>query len=101
MERKWAEFLEDYKSEKKAFILGVIEEGYRYLGEEELGRVDSVYTPNYSSFLDNMGIIEPELEREAEYGWIKPWPHRPKVVSARGAVPKKDSEKLRLITDLS
>ena len=38
-----------------------------------------------------------------EKGWILKWvgKEKPRVISARGAIPKQDSPELRLITDLS
>lgn len=101
IEGKWALWLEGYDQERSTFILEVIREGYTYIRESELEKVERTATPNYTSFTDNLDIIGPELEAEVAKGWIRRWPNKPRVVSARGAVPKKDSDKLRLITDLS
>lgn len=97
----WRKLLADYPADKREFLVGVMEKGYQYIKESEVEEISEVATRNYSLFINNEDKIDAVLEEEARLGFIKEVEHKPKVVSARGAVPKKDSDKLRLITDLS
>ncbi len=97
-EEVWAHRMEGF--EDADFILETIRHGYRFADPEKVTPVDM---RNYKSFEEGGEAVDRVLQDEVERGWIMKWVSKemPRVISARGAVPKQDSSELRLITDYS
>lgn len=98
VEEEWEKRLRGYKDEKR--LMDIIRFGVVVMEGEVAEMVDC---PNYKSFDEGGEAVDSVLRDEVERGWIVPWvaPHKPRIISARGAIPKADSPELRLITDLS
>lgn len=89
----------DYKD--RDFILSGVKNGFKIVDSEKICK--PVDVDNYKSA--TTGIMrartEAQIRNEIENGHYKIVQEKPKIVSALGAIPKKDSEKVRIIHDCS
>lgn len=99
----WKAALDGYAPEKREFILNVIENGYKLVEATTLWSLEPVHVPNYSSVLDfRYDWVNKSFIAERDAGLIEKWPRKPRIVTARGAVPKPHVvDDWRIITDLS
>lgn len=95
--------MDGYDPTKHEFLLNVIENGYKLVDVATMWAMEPVFVPNYSSVLDfRYDWVNKSFLAERDAGLIEKWPHKPHVVTARGAVPKPHvTDDWRIITDLS
>ena len=82
-------------------LLHGIEHGFRIINQDYDGH--EVWEDNYSSATDpkNFDKVEAQILAELANGRYVRAKVRPKIISALGAIPKPDSDKIRLIHDCS
>jgi hypothetical protein len=87
--------------ERRDYILEGIREGFSIVEADEV--TESVYQKNYKSATDAgvRHLVEKQIITEVENGHYKCVEKKPTIVSALGAIPKKDGDKVRLIHDCS
>ena len=86
---------------QREFILDGIKNGFNIIDPESVPI--SVEMDNYSSAMaENVRAqVESQILTEIQNGRYRIVDHKPRIVSALGAIPKKDSNKIRLIHDAS
>ena len=89
----------DYKD--REFILSGIKNGFHILDSDKISQ--SVEVDNYSSATNchMRAQTEAQILTEVENGHYKIVDEKPLIISALGAIPKRDSSKVRLIHDCS
>lgn len=89
----------------REFLMSGIKEGFRITNSnpDRALNGDPVWCTNYNSVMDQSmrPIIEAQIKEEIDNGRYKVVDKPPNLVSSLGAVPKKDSDKYRLIHDCS
>ena len=85
----------------KAFLLEGVKDGFQLLPAD--ASIVPAEMENYSSATnpDSRDRVEKSILEELEAGNYAVTTHRPTIISALGAVPKPDSDDLRLIHDCS
>ena len=88
---------------KREYILTGITEGFNIIDPSKVPDLADVECKNYQSATrgQNRDRVEAQIVQELQHGRYKIVSHKPKIVSAIGAVPKKGSNKVRLIHDCS
>ncbi|MCK5872999.1 MAG: hypothetical protein KAG26_09245, partial [Methylococcales bacterium] len=97
----WESLLpQDYP--KRDIILQGVRDGFHII-EQGIDIHTSVHQKNYKSALDpeRKPIVEAQIITELEHGHYKKIATKPTIISALGAIPKKDSSKVRIIHDCS
>lgn len=81
----------------------MISEGFKLIEEADVWAMEPVEIPNYKSVLDHRyDVVDNIIMNDIKNGWVIPWPRKPHIVTARGAVPKPHQiNEWRIITDLS
>lgn len=84
------------------YLLTGIKYGFHIVDDVQL-RCDQVETENYKSATcsKNIDKVEHQIKEEIANGHYKVVDHKPKIISALGAIPKNNSAKVRLIHDCS
>ena len=84
------------------YILAGIKDGFHIVDDIDL-QCDQVEMDNYRSATctENFAKVEHQIKDEIVNGHYKIIDHKPTIVSALGAIPKKGSNKVRLIHDCS
>ncbi len=83
---------------QRDWLLAGIKHGFHIVKPEEILSKE-VYCENYLN--DHQALVEKQIQFELDHGHYKPVPVKPLVVSALGAIPKKDGNSIRLIHDCS
>lgn len=83
----------------REFIMNGVREGFSIVDSDQLP--PPVYCKNYGSTRANFIKVEQSIRAEIAAGNYEICDTKPRVISALGAIPKKDSEEIRLIHDLS
>lgn len=88
---------------KRDFILSGIAEGFRIIDTDKVANLIDVECENYHSATKGpyRDKVEAQIVQELQHGRYKFVDYKPKIVSAIGAIPKKGSNKVRLIHDCS
>ena len=86
---------------KRDYILEGVKEGFSIVNAGDI--TGSVYQQNYKSATEsaNRHKVEKQIKVELEHGHYKLSDSKPTIVSALGAIPKKDGDKVRIIHDCS
>lgn len=101
--------LENYDAKIKNFLCGIIEFGFAVVAPAHVNKIPSYEVSNYSSVFKACEQVSKGLADELEADKIEIVSEKPRCVSARGAVPKRDynepngesKTKYRIITDAS
>jgi hypothetical protein len=99
----WQKCLASYPKEKAKFLLDIIKYGYKLVDEATVWAMEPISVKNYPSVLDHRFVqVNKTIKEDLDRNWVEVWPHKPRVVTARGAVPKPHAvDAWRIITDLS
>lgn len=86
---------------KRDYILSGIKDGFHIVDSCENVEEAEVHNYKSSTCLENIRKVEKQIEEELKNGHYKVVNSKPRIVSAIGAIPKKNSSKVRLIHDCS
>lgn len=86
---------------RRDFLLAGIKEGFHIVNPEQI--TSQVEVDNYKSATDlkYANKVEKQILNELEHGHYKLVSEKPTIISALGAIPKRHSDKIRLIHDAS
>ena len=97
----WEQHLpQDY--EHRECILTGIRDGFHIIDPEKIDSSHYVETNNYRSATEEKRAqVESQILTEIEHGRYRIVNEKPNIISAIGAIPKKNTDKVRLIHDAS
>ena len=85
----------------KVFLMDGIEQGFRISDVEDFSNVNMVHSPNHPSVTKHQDKVETELKNQIKEGHYKVAYDTPTIISPLAAIPKEESDDVRLVHDCS